>query len=461
MKKHTLVRNLKSRADVYPSAELSGGSRVAVMGGGPSGSCFSYFLLDFAQKLGRDIQVDIYEPRHFNSVGPLGCNMCGGIISESFVQTIAVEEINLPPTIIQQGIDSYILHMSEGSVRVNTSVNEAQIASVFRGAGPRDLKEPNKYSFDGHLQYLAVKKGACLINERVTEVKWNGDKPQIWIKDSAPQTYDLLAVAVGVNSPALRLVEGLGLAYRPPSSTKTVIREYHLGAEKIEKYLGNSMHVFLLDIPRLKFAAAIPKRDYITVALIGEEIDSELVQTFLNSAELRRCMPPDWDPKYATCQCSARMNVSGAVQPFGHRIVFIGDCGTNRLYKDGIGGGHRTAKAAASTAIFQGVSADAFRRHYLPTCRAIDRDNACGKFIFRVTRQLQRHSFPRRAVIRMTGDEQEKAGQSRRLSMVLWDTFSGSAPYRDILLRILRPAFLSVFLWNMVVCILPLSKSGI
>ena len=49
--------------------KLGNGSRVAVLGGGRAGSFFSYFLLDTAQRVGLDIQLDIYEPRKFSSVG--------------------------------------------------------------------------------------------------------------------------------------------------------------------------------------------------------------------------------------------------------------------------------------------------------------------------------------------------------------------------------------------------------
>ena len=61
---------------------LNNGSRVAVMGGGPAGSFFSYFLLDMAERAGIQLQVDIYEPRDFSLAAPQGCNMCGGVISE-------------------------------------------------------------------------------------------------------------------------------------------------------------------------------------------------------------------------------------------------------------------------------------------------------------------------------------------------------------------------------------------
>ena len=64
------------------------------------------------------------------------------------------------------------------------------------------------------------------------------------------------------------------------------------------------------------------------------------------------------------------MNIRGVAEPYADRIVFVGDAGVSRLYKDGIGAAYRTAKAAARAAVFQGVSADDFRRHYQPVWRA-------------------------------------------------------------------------------------------
>ncbi len=81
---------------------LEDGSRIAVVGGGPSGSFFSYFLLDMVKALGLKVELDIYEPRDFSKEGPAGCNMCGGIISESLVQNLAAEGINLPMTVAKQ-----------------------------------------------------------------------------------------------------------------------------------------------------------------------------------------------------------------------------------------------------------------------------------------------------------------------------------------------------------------------
>ena len=64
--------------------------------------------------------------------------------------------------------------------------------------------------------------------------------------------------------------------------------------------------------------------------------------------------------------------------------------------------GHPRINAAAKAAVFHGVSADAFRRHYAPICDHIDTDNRIGKFVFGVSRMLQRSAFARRAFSRVS-----------------------------------------------------------
>lgn len=436
--------------------KLNDGARVAVMGGGPAGSFFSYFMLDMAERIGRKIQVDIYEPRDFNIPGPAGCNMCGGIISETLVQYLAAEGINLPPTVIERGIDSYVLHMDVGSVRIETALHEKRIGAVHRGIGPRDLREIKWESFDNYLLTLAIEKGARVIRQRVVEVNRIDGRLSIKPQHGQPEWYDLLTVAVGVNTPALKLFEGLGFGFKPPRTTKCFLREYYLGQETINEYLGSSMHTFLLNIPRLEFAALIPKGDYVSLALLGKDIDRELLQTFVNEPVVKRCLPPNFPLDQVACWCAPRINIKGSRPPFADRIVFIGDSGVTRLYKDGIGAVYRAAKAAATTAIFEGVSAEDFRRHYWPICRTMETDNFIGKVIFAVVRQIQRRGFARRAVLRMVSREQQGiASPEQGMSLVMWDMFTGSAPYREVFLRTLHPAFWTRLIRELLVSLWP------
>jgi flavin-dependent dehydrogenase len=439
--------------------QLVDGSKVAVIGGGPAGSLVSYFLLEMAERSGLELDVEIFEPRDFSCVAPKGCNMCGGIISETLVQNLAAEGINIPSTIVQRGIESYMLHMDVGSVRIETPLQEKRIGSVYRGAGPRDLKASKWGSFDHHLEQLTVAKGAHVTRKRVVEVSLDDDRPKIAVKGEQPQFYDLLVVAVGVNSAALKLFSENGQGYKPPKSTKTFITEYYLGEEVIEKTLGDSMHVFLLNIPRLEFAAIIPKGDYASVCLLGESIDKELVRSFLDSPQVKACMPDGWSSEPRSCQCSPKISIGAAIRPYADRLVFVGDCGVTRLYKDGIGAAYRTAKACATTAVFEGISEADFRRHYWPVCRSISTDNSIGKLSFAVTRQIQKWRFARRALLRITEKEQNATGRRRDMSQVLWDMFTGSAPYRDIVTLALHPRFLARLAWELALSASPFTRA--
>jgi len=411
-----------------------------------------------AGRLGRKLDVDIYEPRDFNQPGPRGCNMCGGIISESLVQSLAGEGIRIPSSIIQKRIDSYVLHMDVGRVHIPTPLHEKRIAAVHRGAGPRTFQTLNPNNFDAYLMEMATESGARHLSERVAAIGWQGDRPQVISRSDERRPYDLVVVATGINGSSLKLVDLPGQSYAPPSSTKTYISEFYLGQDIVKRYLENSMHVFLLDLPGVEFAALIPKSNYVTLCLLGHNIDKSTAQTFLQTAAVQECMPPLWEPPKDFCHCAARINVGSASNPFADRLLFIGDSAATKLFKDGIGAAYRTAKAAAVAALFKGISADSFRRHYWPVCRAIESDNRIGKFVFAVTRQIKIREYARRAVFKMVTGEQNKAGKRRRMSLVLWDVFTGSASYFSVLLRTFHPAFVAVLAKNLFVARLRLGR---
>lgn len=431
-----------------PALELSNGSRVGVIGGGPAGAFFSYFLLKSADSIGLKVAVDIYEPRHFQHLGPAGCNHCGGIVSESLVQLLATEGIDLPHTVVQRGIESYVLHTDVGTVRIDTPVEEKRIAAVYRGGGPKASEAADFGSFDGHLLDLAAERGASVVRKLVTGFDWASGRPRLRTADGQAQAYDLVAVAAGVNSRVLDLMNSPATGYRSPQVLRAFICEFDLGANALKKQLGDSMHVFLLDLPRLEFAALIPKGEFATLCLLGEDVDPPLIDSFLATDEVKACFPGGVVPVPA-CHCFPRINVRAAVRPYGDRIVWIGDSGVTRLFKDGIGSAYRTAKSAARTAVFDGISEADFRKGFRPECRRLVLDNKIAVLIFAVTTLIQKLRFVRRGVMRMTAHEQREEGRRRLMSSVLWDVFTGSAPYREILVHTLDPRFPMRLMWHL------------
>ena len=230
-------------------------------------------------------------------------------------------------------------------------------------------------------------------------------------------------------------LDGLGLLTHPHTSAGRVPTEagYRYFADDLLGHLEPQPPTFPLDLASTS-----------TEVESALQATTEMLSQVTQLTALVPAPPPDF------CHCSPKICVRGATQPFADRVVLVGDCGVTRLYKDGIGAAYRTSKAAAVTAVFEGVSEEDFKRKYWPACQYLSRDNQIGQIVFGVTRLIQKSRSLRRGVRRMVTEEQQKGGDERRMSMVLWDTFTGSAPYRSVFKRSLHPAFLSRFLWDIV-----------
>lgn len=437
---------------------LEDNSHIGVVGGGPAGSFFSYFLLDIAERVDLKIQVDIYEEKDFTIPGPKGCNKCAGVISESLIQLIASEGIDLPAEVVRTGIDSYVLHTDIRSVRIETPLQEARIATVYRGIGPTGSTKIQGNSFDNFLLATAAKKGANIIYDRVDDLSWQDNLPRIKTHNGVNKTYDLLAITGGVNASTAKLLGGLDIGYKLPQITQTSICEFYLGEEYVNKYFGNTIHVFLLDIPKVDFAMFIPKVEFVTFCMLGIDLDNETIHKTLELPEVRKCLPQDWQLPENFCHCKPHAAISDAVHLYSDRVITIGDCGVTRLYKDGIGAAYRAGKAAAVNAIFNGISRKTLSKYYGNTCKRISRDNIYGKLVFGVTRIIRRVKFIRHGAINTLINEQKQKKGTPHLSMVLWDTFTGSAPYRDVVFRALHPVGLSRLLANVFISLVSFGR---
>lgn len=442
--------------------ELANGSRIGVVGGGPAGSFFSFYALEYARRFDLDIHLDIFEPKDFTKVGAGGCNHCGGIVSESLVQHLATDGIVIPSKIIQRGINTYTMHTEQGIRMIHSPSNEHRIASVFRGCGPRGCLDVNQRGFDNYLLGLCREKGADVIHKKVISLEREGDQIRVSTSKSESKTYDLVVGAVGLNKKGLELFGSVCPSYTLPVVTRTYISEFFMKPEDIKANFGNSMHVFLLDIPHITFGALIPKENYVTLVLLGKNIDKKVVERFITAEEVRSCFPEDFPMDRAmTCTCYPYVNIKQGNHPFDDRVVLIGDSGSSKLYKNGIGAAFLTGKAAASTAIFEGVGEADFKSYYEPICKDLDRDNQVGKLIFWVTRLIQKSPLLKKGLLDRLSREQSESESSRNLSSALWDTFTGSEGYRNILKRFLSPRLLMGLAWSLIYSNTPFSKGKV
>ena len=134
--------------------KLETGSKVAVIGGGPAGSSFALYLQHYAAEKGSHPEVTIYEPRNFKELGSKGCKGCAGILSLSLLRNLGELGLTLPDEIIQSKIEHYAVHSPYSSISISNPKKGAQIASIYRGDGPRKYHYENPISFD---DWLGVK----------------------------------------------------------------------------------------------------------------------------------------------------------------------------------------------------------------------------------------------------------------------------------------------------------------
>jgi flavin-dependent dehydrogenase len=413
---------------------LQNGAQIAVVGGGPTGSFFSIFALKMAKMMEKSVQVTIYEPKDFTRDGPIGCNKCGGIISELLVQNLAVEGINLPDSVVQRGINSYKLHTQYGNVYIETPSKEKTIATVYRGGGPRGIIGSEKESFDRFLLDMAIHEGAVHNHEKVDRIEYRNNRPALFSKDSMIQEPDLIVGALGVKSQTFKIFEEMGFGYRKPETVTAAIAEIWMDKNVISERFGTSVNLFLLPVRDIKFAAIIPKGTYVTVCILGKNIDQNTVNTFVDHPVVQSVLPGKGAYEIA-CRCLPKMNIRAPEVAFADRVVLCGDAGSTRLFKDGLGAAYIMGKAAAKTAIFHGISKNHFRDHYQPVYKSIMVDNQYGKFLFAVTDLHKRYKTLTNGMLRVVRKEQADPNYPKRLSSMLWDMFTGNERYRNIFFR--------------------------
>jgi len=424
---------------------LENGSEIAVIGGGPTGSFFSIFALKMAKMIGKELNVTIYEPKDFTKDGPLGCNRCGGVISELLVQTLAVEGINLPEKLVQRGINSYRLYTDHGNVFIETPSHEKTIATVYRGGGPKGIIGKDKESFDKFLLDLAVSEGAIHNPIKIDRIEYNNIRPVLYAKGQKIQEPDLAVGAIGVKSQTYKIFEDMGFGYRRPETVTAAIAEISMRRSAISEYFGNSVHLFLLPIKGVKFAAMIPKGTYITVCILGKNIVMDTINDFLDNRVVKSILPKT-ETYTINCRCLPKMNVRAPKIPFNHRVILCGDAGSTRLFKDGLGAAYMMGKAAAKTAVFHGVSKQHFQKEYYPVYRNIIIDNKFGKILFAVTDAFKVHKVLNKSMFRVVQKEQVEPSSAKILSSVLWDMFTGNEMYKDIFRRAINiPMFFDMF----------------
>jgi flavin-dependent dehydrogenase len=409
---------------------LVDGAEIAVVGGGPAGSFFAIHLLEAARQVGRRLAVTIFEPKPFTTQGPAGCNKSAGVLSPPLLANLARTGLNLPAEVRMGQIEQFILHLRGQTAAVPSPEPELP-ATVYRGSGPLRADMEAAASFDGWLLAEALARGAALIQQPVTQVTLTLAQPQIQTPVSS-HAADLIVLATGVNGspPAL-----FGVDYRPPG-TETMAQGELPCLHRLPAQGSRDTHVFLDGLPGLFFAALVPKGHFVSLSILGEHLPTGSVRRFLARPELAAL----WHgAQTRLCGCRPRIAVQPAQRFFADRFVAVGDAAVTRLYKDGIGSAFLTARAAAQTAVLNGVAARDFAKYYVPTCQAIQDDNRFARWLFDLWRWLQRSPRLGQALLRALDSEARLAAADWHWRWAVWAILTGGASYRTACLKLLHP----------------------
>ena len=428
--------------EVTQDGEQSGGRRagtgpvrVAVLGGGPAGAFCAIWLCRLSRANGRPVEVVIFDHKSFEKPGPAGCNMCAGIIPGSLVQNMQALGMDLPEHVIQRRIEGYRLETRGGALDLAAPA-DSTLYATFRGPGPLGMYPSAEEGFDWFLLTEAQRQGAHHVSKLVTDLclpSVRNGPYQIVCRDGSNYEADVVVGAFGVNSNLAGVFERLGFGYRAPRTLRVRQAEISLTPEFIEQNLRNRVLIFAMGWPGIRFAAITPKRQHVTVTLIGDNPDRSRMEEFLRAPEVRRHLPKDWSLPSHYCSCAPQLPISAARNPVHDRLVVIGDANLSRYLKNGIESSFYTAMWAAKAIVTGNTSRQELRKSYLRLCHhTYLADNAYGRALLRAHDLISRSAVISRAHIDVARDEQGSSARAKPLTDVLWGTFTGNIPYRSI-----------------------------
>ena len=421
---------------------LQDGNRVAIVGGGPAGSFFANLLIQDASDRGLHLDVTIFDAKRFDEKGPKGCNMCAGVISQRLLDRLATLGFEIPESRIQSRVKEYRCITQDAEYSLYPPEDGHKILTVYRGNGPLLSDETANVSFDEFLLQRAVSGGARVETEPVRALHVDDDKATVTFGPSGKVSsveVDLVVVATGLNTRFLEVLQKMGFGYRPPRTTRTCQAEIPFSDEQMRERFKDVITVFTLGLESVRFGAFTPKRDYLTLSLIGrKDLSKPDLMEFLQHPKVRALMPAGWEVPERLCVCFPNVATKAARRPFSDRLVVIGDAAANRFYKNGIESAFLSARRAVRTILRSGYSREAFRKEYLPHIKKMDSDNRAGRLVYWLNDRVSRNKIMRETQMRVALDNRNPRAR-RLLSGMLWSTFTGNEPYWKILRKVLSP----------------------
>jgi flavin-dependent dehydrogenase len=347
-------------------------ARVAIIGGGPGGTCAALALVRLAKARGRPLDVILFEPKDFGA----HYNQCAGVLSPP-IQGMLRQELDLtvPAAILQRKIAGYTLY-GEQEILDMPAQDHGEATYAVR-----------RVQFDRFLLDAAEKAGVQVERSRVYDIEFRPESVMLY-SDGGSVAADVVVGAFGLDR---TIGEALARqsAYRMPPFLETVVTKIHPGGlEHIPALLEDRIHAFLPRLSTVEFGALIPKGNHITIIIAGRRVTVSDMEAFLQLPQVERLLPRDRTVEH---YYKGAFPVGPARGPFGERYVTIGDAaGLVRPFKGkGITSAVLTGIRAATTILEIGVSAEAFR-HYYAACAEITQDLWYGRAIRFLARLLSK-----------------------------------------------------------------------
>lgn len=449
----------------YKRVQLIDGSKVAIIGGGPSGSFFALNLLKKAKKLGRKIEVFILEKKPTLSIQrqnglecSIGeCNYCAGGLSPRVCDALTDLGLPLPPEIILDTVE--IINVFADWKTISLDVL-GDIKSVYRGSRPKGRSGSN-YNFDNFLLSSAANEGAKIISAEVNDLKYtNSGRITVSFNGNTRELEtDLVTFAGGVNGKLghgpdneeypVSWLKKIIPGFEPPQVRKTIIFELSTkGNDDFIQKIKGELYFILHGSRNLKLEmiSIVPKGEYITIVLIGKCIDKatpkdnlRIIDEFMHLPHIKTILP-EWLKLKNICVCMPFMTTGVAKDPFGDRIMVVGDMFTSNLYKDGIGSAYDISSKIAEAALTIGIDKSSLRKGYMRVIRKYKINNILGKLVFLFIRICFSNILFSRIIYQAVITERKtQERKNRKLEKILWNIASGEDSYRNIILNMYHP----------------------
>jgi len=391
-----------------PLGPLQSGQTVAIVGGGPAGTSCGIALKKMAAERGIDIRVVLYEGKVFDNERHY--NQCAGVLSPPIEELVKWSlGIEFPYPIVQRTIRSYRLCGPHRDIRL--------VSGTHRSYAVR------RCLWDEFMLEQARLHGVEVVDCRVTSIETMAGGVVVYGENGTLKA-DVVVGAFGLD-PGTASVFEQWISYRRPKALETIVTNIHPGNAWMSRF-EEEIIAFLPRISGVSFGAMTPKRDHLTVNIAGRRVSASTMEEFLLLPEVKRWLPPDYEPKAVAEKCHKGLFPNRPAKVFfADRFVAIGDAaGMVRPFKGkGITAACKTGVAAAKVMMDYGISRKAFRAYRL-ACRPVLSDRTYGSLMQKLADGLRMTD----AVDLLLNLAHEDAGLRRALFL----SVSGEASYRKI-----------------------------